>query len=434
MSQKINIFWFRRDLRLDDNHALFEALKSNLKVLPIFIFDDEILSKLPSKKDARVEFIFQELENINEILNKTGKGIQFFHGKVSDIFKKLCSEFDIENIFTNEDYEPQAIERDSDVEKFLKSNNIGFKVFKDQVIFHKNEILKADKTPYTIFTPYSKVWLENFQKNSIENYPSENLLEHLFTFIPKNFSLKDIGFEKTNIQFPSNIIKENLIKNYDENRNNPFADRTSRLSIHLRFGTKSIRKVVNEIKNLNEVFLKELIWREFFMQILYHFPKVVHQNFKPKYDGIKWLNGSENLKKWCEGKTGFPIVDAGMRQLNETGFMHNRVRMITASFLVKNLLIDWRIGEAYFAEKLLDYELSSNNGNWQWAAGTGCDSAPYFRIFNPTSQQEKFDKDFKYIKKWIPEFGTNDYPKPMIDHKFARERTLKAYKLALDEK
>lgn len=434
MSEKINIFWFRRDLRLDDNHGLFVALQSDLKVLPIFIFDEEILSKLPSKKDARVEFIHNSLEKLNESLKSIGKGIQYYHGNVLNIFKELVSKYKIEKVFTNEDYEPQAIARDYDIEKLLISQNIGFESFKDQVIFHKNEVLKADQSPYTIYTPYSKVWLENFKKDPPKNYPSEKHLKNLIDISPKNFGLKDFGFEETKIDFPTQKIDEKLIKDYDINRNDPFADKTSRLSIHLRFGTKSVRKIVEETKNLNEIFLKELIWREFFMQILYHFPKVVNENFKPKYDGIKWLNNGEDLKKWCEGKTGFPIVDAGMRQLNETGFMHNRVRMITASFLVKDLLIDWRIGEAYFAEKLLDYELSSNNGNWQWAAGTGCDAAPYFRIFNPTSQQEKFDKDFKYIKKWVPEFGTKDYPQPMIEHKFARERTLEAYKLALDEK
>lgn len=433
MSEKINIFWFRRDLRLEDNHGLFKALQSELKVLPIFIFDEEILSKLPNKKDARVEFIFNSLEEINTNLKSEEKGIQYFHGNVLKIFKKLISNYEVEKVFTNEDYEPQAIARDYEIEKFLSENNIGFESFKDQVIFQKNEVLKFDRTPYTIYTPYSKIWLENFRKNPPKNYLSEKYLKNLLNFKPKNFRLIDIGFENTNIDFPSKKIDERQIENYDENRNNPFADKTSRLSIHLRFGTKSIRKIVNETKNLNEIFLKELIWREFFMQILYHFPKVVNQNFKKKYDGIKWLDDKESLKKWCEGKTGFPIVDAGMRQLNETGFMHNRVRMITASFLVKDLLIDWRIGEAYFAEKLLDYELSSNNGNWQWAAGTGCDAAPYFRIFNPTSQQEKFDKDFNYIKKWVPEFGTEDYPKPMIEHKKARERTLKAYKAALED-
>ena len=432
MKDKINVFWYRRDLRLEDNHGFFKALNSGLKVLPIFIFDEEILSKLPSKKDARVEFIYDQLESINKKLAEKGKGIQLYHGEVSKIFEELISNYSIETVFANEDYEPQAIERDQKITDFLNLNKTEFKLFKDQVIFHKDEVLKSDKTPYTIYTPYSKIWLENFKKNAIINYSSEKILENLLDISPNNFSLEKMGFEKTEINIPSKKIDKDLVKNYDENRNDPFADKTSRLSIHLRFGTKSIRKIVDEVKDLNEVFLKELIWREFFMQILYHFPKVVTQNFKPKYDGIKWRENKADLQKWCEGKTGFPIVDAGMRQLNKTGFMHNRVRMITASFLVKDLLIDWRVGEAYFAEKLLDYELSSNNGNWQWAAGTGCDAAPYFRIFNPTSQQEKFDKDFKYVKKWVPEYGSKYYPEPMVDHKIAREGTLKAYKLALE--
>ncbi|SFH88349.1 cryptochrome/photolyase family protein [Halpernia frigidisoli] len=432
MTDKINIFWFRRDLRLDDNHALFQALTADENVLPIFIFDTEILSKLPSKFDARVEFIFDQLEDLNEKLDKTGKGIQYYHGEALTVFEELTSKFDIVKVFANEDYEPQAIERDKNISKFLAEKNIEFDLFKDQVIFHKDEVLKSDKSPYTIYTPYSKIWLENFQKNPPKSFASEKNLNKLLDLKPKNFSLEKMGFKKTDIHFPSKKINKDLVKDYDKNRNDPAADKTSRLSIHLRFGTKSIRAIVAETEDLNEVFLKELIWREFFMQILYHFPKVVTHNFKPKYDGIKWSESKINLEKWCEGKTGFPIVDAGMRELNETGFMHNRVRMITASFLVKDLLIDWRIGEAYFAEKLLDYELSSNNGNWQWAAGTGCDSAPYFRIFNPTSQQEKFDPDFKYVKKWVPEFGTEDYPQPMVVHKEARIKTLDAYKKALD--
>lgn len=425
---QINIFWFRRDLRIDDNHALQEALQGDLPVLPIFIFDENILKLLPNKKDARVEFIYNSLEKINKNLGKKGKMIKFYHGNPLEIFKEIIKNYDLEKVFVNEDYEPQAIQRDLDISNFLKSKNIDFQLYKDQVIFHKDEVLKSDGLPYTIYTPYSKIWLDHFQNLKLPIFHSEKFIHNLLAFSYKNLSLQDIGFEETNIVFPSSKIDESVIKFYDENRNLPAKEATSKLSLHLRFGTKSIRKIVSETKDLNFVFLKELIWREFFMQILYHFPKVVNHNFKSKYDGIIWRNNEEELKKWCEGKTGFPIVDAGMRELNETGFMHNRVRMITASFLVKDLLIDWRIGEAYFAEKLLDYELSSNNGNWQWAAGTGCDSAPYFRIFNPTSQQEKFDPEYKYIKKWVPEYGSEKYPDPMVDHKKARLRALDAYK------
>lgn len=426
--KEINLFWFRRDLRIKDNHALFEALNAGIPVLPIFIFDDSILKLLPNKKDARVEFIYQSLEKINKFLSKDGKQIKYFHGNPLDIFNEISNEYKIQKVFANEDYEPNAIKRDAEINSFLKSKNIDFQLYKDQVIFHKDEVMKADGTPYTIYTPYSKIWLKQFENFELPAFNSNKLLKNLIDSSIKNLTLQDIDFEETSIEFPSIEINENNIRSYDENRNLPAKDATSRLSVHLRFGTKSIRQIVAETKDINFVFLKELIWREFFMQILYHFPKVVNHNFKSKYDGIIWRNDEAELQKWCDGKTGFPIVDAGMRELNATGFMHNRVRMITASFLVKDLLIDWRIGEAYFAEKLLDYDLSANNGNWQWAAGTGCDSAPYFRIFNPTSQQEKFDPDFRYIKKWIPEFGTEEYPEPMVDHKEARLRALDAYK------
>ena len=431
--KQINLFWFRRDLRIEDNHALFEALNADLPVLPIFIFDENILKLLPNKKDARVEFIFRSLEKINKILSKYGKQIKYYHGEPLEIIKNISDEYQIHEVFANEDYEPNAIQRDAQIRSFLESKNIGFQLYKDQVIFHKDEVMKVDGTPYTIYTPYSTIWLKQFESIKLPSFNSEKLIKNLIDHSSKNITLEDIGFEETSIEFPSSEIDGSSIKKYDENRNLPAKDATSKLSLHLRFGTRSIRQIIAETKDLNFVFLKELIWREFFMQILYHFPKVVDHNFKSKYDGIVWRNDEVELQKWCEGKTGFPIVDAGMRELNSTGFMHNRVRMITASFLVKDLLIDWRIGEAYFAEKLLDYELSSNNGNWQWAAGTGCDAAPYFRIFNPTSQQEKFDPDLKYIKKWIPEFGTEAYPKPMIDHKEARTRALAVYKTGMKE-
>lgn len=431
--KQVNVIWFRRDLRLEDNHALYEALKDEYPVLPIFIFDVAILKLLPNKEDARVTFIHQSLEEMNAKLAPLGKQIQFFYGETEDIFKDLVKEFEIKKVFVNEDYEPYAISRDSKIEAYLKLQNVDFELYKDQVIFQKNEVLKADGTPYTMFTPYSKVWLQKFAEIEIKKYNSEGLLHLLLSEHSKNLSLQDIGFKRTAIQFPPVKINTSLIKVYDENRNSPFKDATSRISLHLRFGTKSIRQLVAEVKDLNVIFLKELIWREFFMQILFHFPKVVNHNFKAKYNGIQWRNDEAELKRWCEGKTGFPIVDAGMRQLNATGFMHNRVRMIAAGFLVKDLLIDWKIGEAYFAEKLLDYELSSNNGNWQWAAGTGCDAAPYFRIFNPVSQQEKFDPDFKYIKKWVPEYGTEAYPHPMVDHKKARLRALEVYKKGMQD-
>lgn len=432
MTDRISIFWFRRDLRLDDNHGLFQALKSEHNVLPIFIFDTEILSKLDDKKDRRVDFIFQALQKINSSLEETGKSIKIFHGKPLEIFEELTESYSVEKVFCNEDYEPSAIERDLEIKEFLNKKNIEFQSCKDQVHFHKDEILKADKSPYTVYTPYSKQWLLKYNGEEIKHYPSEKFLNNLKDVEKQEFSLEKVGFQKTGFQYHSPVLNVKIIKHYHKTRNFP-ATKTSEMSVHLRFGTISIRELGKTASSLNETYLKELIWREFFMQILYHFPYVVNRSFKPKYDGISWLYDEENLKKWQEGKTGFPLVDAGMRELNETGLMHNRVRMLCASFLIKHLLIDWRIGEAYFAQKLLDYDLAANNGNWQWSAGSGCDAAPYFRIFNPEEQQKKFDPDFVYIKKWVKEFGTSAYPKPMIDHKFARERALETYKKGLQE-
>ncbi|KIA88701.1 cryptochrome/photolyase family protein [Kaistella jeonii] len=433
MPNRISIFWFRRDLRLSDNHGLFKALESSENILPIFIFDEEILSKLDNKEDKRVDFIFQALETLNIYLAKSGKAIKILHGNPLNIFKDLVKDSKIESVFCNEDYEPSAIQRDKEIDQFLKENDIHFYTFKDQVHFHKDDILKSDGTPYTIYTPYSKQWLIKYN-NDVEtkSYPSEKLPHHFINVEKQKITLEKIGFKKTDYEFKIPKINRDILKTYHETRNFP-TTKTSEMSVHLRFGTISVRKLAAEANHLNETYLKELIWREFFMQILYHFPKVIHESFKRKYDKIAWLYDDESLKKWQEGKTGYPIVDAGMRELNETGFMHNRVRMVCASFFTKHLLMDWRIGEAYFAEKLLDYDLSANNGNWQWSAGTGCDSAPYFRVFNPEEQQKKFDPEFKYIKKWVKEFGTKEYPQPMIDHKFARLRALETYKKGLQE-
>ena len=429
---KISIFWFRRDLRLKDNHGLFQALESGKKVLPIFIFDEDILDLLENKSDKRVDFIVQALQTLNSFLKSKNKGIKIFKGKPLEIYKKLTENYEIEAVYSNEDYEPYAIKRDQEIADFLASKNIAFHQFKDQVIFHKDEIVKADKKPYTVYTPYSKLWLNEFQKVDLQGFPSEKKLDNLLEIPFEEFKIEDIGFQKTDLAFEVPEADLHIIKTYEETRNFPAVKGTTQLGVHLRFGTISVRKLAKIAKENNLTFLKELIWREFFMQILYHFPKVVNHSFKSKYDAIPWENNPEFLEKWKAGKTGFPIVDAGMRELNTTGFMHNRVRMITASFLIKHLLTDWRIGEAYFAEKLMDYDLSANNGNWQWCASSGCDAAPYFRIFNPDEQQKKFDPDFKYIKKWIPEFGTKYYPKPIVEHKKAREKVLKVYKEALD--
>ena len=429
---KISIFWFRRDLRLKDNHGLYRALESEKKVLPIFIFDEDILDLLENKSDKRVDFIVQGLQTLNSFLKSKNKGIKIFKGKPLEIYKKLTENYEIEAVYSNEDYEPYAIKRDQEIADFLASKNINFHQFKDQVIFHKDEIVKADKKPYTVYTPYSKLWLNEFQKIDLQGFPSEKKLDNLLDIPFEELKIEDIGFQKTNLAFEIPEADLHIIKTYEETRNLPAVKGTTQLGVHLRFGTISVRKLAKIAKENNLTFLKELIWREFFMQILYHFPKVVNHSFKSKYDAIPWENNPEFLEKWKAGKTGFPIVDAGMRELNATGFMHNRVRMITASFLIKHLLTDWRIGEAYFAEKLMDYDLSANNGNWQWCASSGCDAAPYFRIFNPDEQQKKFDPDFKYIKKWIPEFGTKYYPKPIVEHKKAREKVLKVYKEALD--
>ncbi|RPD90750.1 deoxyribodipyrimidine photo-lyase [Aureibaculum marinum] len=424
---KVNIFWFRRDLRLQDNIGLQEALASSLPVLPIFIFDDDILEDLPNN-DARISFIYYSLKNIHLKLNKNESSLLLKKGNVEKIWRELTLEYNVNKVFYNRDYEPYAIKRDAKICKYLKSQNIDVLHFKDQVIFEKNEILKEDKTPYTIYTPYKNKWLEKLKNDGLKITEEQLKLKKFFKFNVAFPEIETLGFVKSKQKvYPVNL---NCISDYDKNRDFPSNKGTSYLSPHLRFGTVSIRKYVAIALNKNAVFLSELIWREFFMQILFHFPNVVTSNFKPKYNGIKWRDNHTDFKRWCEGKTGYPLVDAGMRELNETGYMHNRVRMVTASFLCKHLLIDWRWGEAYFAEKLLDYELSSNNGNWQWAAGTGCDAAPYFRIFNPTTQLKKFDEDLKYTKKWIPEFDLG-YSEEMVDHKFARERALKAYKIGL---
>ncbi len=433
MKTKLNLFWFRRDLRLIDNHGLYEALQSKLPVLPIFIFDTNILEKLENKEDKRVDFIFQALEKLNEYLEKQGKSIQIFYGKPLEIYENLSQQYEIGNVFCNEDYEPYAIKRDQEIKDFLASKNINFYPFKDQVIFQKDEIVKADGNPYTVYTPYSRQWLLKFNDQNLEFFSSEKKLDNLLNIEKQKITLELIGFKKTNYLFEPPKINLEILEKYHETRNLPTKE-TSQMSVHLRFGTISTRKLVKTACKLNDnTYLKELIWREFFMQILWHFPKVVHHSFKEKYDNIAWENNEDLFLKWCEGKTGYPIVDAGMRELNETGLMHNRVRMVCASFLTKHLLTDWRLGEAYFAEKLMDYDLSANNGNWQWSAGSGCDAAPYFRVFNPEEQQKKFDPNFIYIKKWVKEFGTSSYPKPIIEHKFARERVLERYKKGLGD-
>jgi deoxyribodipyrimidine photo-lyase len=428
------LFWFRRDLRLDDNAGLYEALKQNMNVLPIFLFDSEILNKLDDKQDARVHFIHHQLTVLQQQLSALGSSIMVKLGKPKEIFESLAQQYIIKAVYTNHDYEPYAIKRDHEIAELLRSKGISFHSFKDQVIFEKDEVTKDDLKPYTVFTPYMKKWKSKLTTNHLMPHPTQNYNNNFFqtATIPLP-TLADIGFLPSSIDFPGSEIIPAVIQHYSEQRDIPSIKGTSRLSVHLRFGTVSIRSLVAQAQRLNEKWLNELIWREFYMMILYHFPHVVNRAFKPAYDRIPWSNNETHFKLWCEGKTGYPIVDAGMRELNRTGFMHNRVRMITASFLTKHLLIDWRWGEAYFAKKLLDFELSSNNGGWQWSASSGCDAAPYFRVFNPYEQTKKFDPQLKYIKQWIPEFDELNYIKPIVDHKFARERVLSTYKKALGE-
>ena len=435
MEKGLSVFWFRRDLRLEDNTGLFVALESDYPVLPVFIFDTEILDSLP-RDDARVQFIHQKLQDMREFLEKEhNRSLAVFHGNPLAVFEDLLDTYPVKAVYTNEDYEPYAIKRDKEIAGFLKEHNIPLHLSKDQVIFGKNEVTKDDGNPYVVYTPYMRKWKSAFEKGKhLKNHPSQELLKNLANLkdLP-NKSLESLGFVPSGIEVPEYRIGSSLLDNYKDTRDFPAQDGTSRLGPHLRFGTLSIRNLVRTaLQSTNETFLNELIWREFFMQILWHFPRTVNESFKKKYDRIDWRNDESEFEKWKTGQTGYALVDAGMRELNETGYMHNRVRMLVASFLCKHLLIDWRWGEAYFAEKLLDYELSSNVGNWQWASGSGVDAAPYFRIFNPMTQVDKFDKERKYIRKWVPEYGTTDYPEKMVDHKKARERCLTVYKAALD--
>ena len=442
---KISIFWHRRDLRLEDNAGAFHALSSGLPVVSLFIFDRNILERLEDKDDPRVDFIHQNILRLKSELEDLGSSIVVKYGYPEKIWEDLSQTYNIGAVYTNHDYEPYGIQRDQKIKELLETKAIPFHSFKDQVIFERLEVAKKDGKPYTVFTPYSKQWkhklLANETSTEIELQESSFLKayqnEALFskyaqiasTKIP---SLTEMGFTDSGFPFPDQTVSQGLIRKYQEQRDFPAIQGTSRLGIHFRFGTISIRAKARSAIQLSPVYLSELIWRDFYAQILANFPRVAKHAFRPKYEFIQWRNKEEEFKAWCDGQTGYPIVDAGMRELNATGFMHNRVRMITASFLTKHLLIDWRWGEAYFARKLLDFDLASNNGGWQWAAGTGTDAAPYFRIFNPYSQQEKFDKEWKYIQHWVPEVNTPKYPEPIVEHKFARERCLAAYKTGLD--
>ena len=420
------IFWFRRDLRFDDNTGLLAALAQNESVLPLFIFDELIINEL-APDDPRVGFIYESLKVLDDKLKTYGSGILVIKGDPLEVWKEILKKEKVSKVYSNKDYEPYARERDKKIEEMLGEASVDFYQFKDQVIFEEGEIVKDNQEPYHVFTPYKNKWLKNFKPTvSFKSVTFENFYKQTISFP----TLDELGFKQPNIKVKDFDLS--LIRQYGSVRDFPSKNGGTHLGPHLRFGTVSIRQLIEKVRLSSDVLLSELIWREFFMQILFHYPRVVHQNFKTKYDGITWRNDQSDFEKWCLGQTGYPMVDAGMRELNKTGCMHNRVRMITAGFLCKHLLIDWRWGEAYFASKLLDFELSSNNGNWQWAAGTGCDAAPYFRIFNPYEQLKKFDKEMAYIRKWIPEFDTPDYPEPMVDHKFARERALTTYKIGLE--
>ncbi len=441
---QVNIFWFRRDLRIEDNAGLYHALKDGIPVLPIFIFDCNILSRITDKADARVTFIYDTLQRLKSELISLGTDIDVRYGNPNEVFEILLKEYSIKAVYTNNDYETYAKNRDKDVKDKLLSQGCGFHSFKDHVIFEKDEVVKPDGKPYTVFTPYKRRWLENLNAESgdsqnspfLNTYPTKKFFASFMkSEIKSNFpTLTEMGFSRSEIDIPSVSVPSVIIKDYHEKRNFPSVVGTSKLGIHFRFGTISIREKVKKAAFLNQTYLSELIWRDFYAMILYHFPHVEKSAFRPEYNNIQWRNDESEFQAWCQGMTGYPIVDAGMRELSNTGFMHNRVRMITASFLTKHLLIDWRWGEAWFADKLLDFDLASNNGGWQWAAGCGTDAAPYFRIFSPDAQTEKFDKSHDYIKKWVPDLGTSSYPKLIVDHKMARERCLKVYKEGLDRK
>lgn len=432
MKSPINIFWFRRDLRTEDNAGLFQALQAGIPVLPVFVFDTNILKQLP-RDDSRVTFIHRQIEKLKSELETHGSSLKVIHGTPLEAFEQLANEYTINTVFTNRDYEPYARERDREIAQFLQVRGTQFRDFKDQLIFDRHEIVKEDGFPYTVFTPYYRKWLAKFDSSKTQEFASQHILHNLVKTSPFHLpTLEQIDFTQSSMQVSNYILSEEIMHKYGDLRDFPAQNATTRLSVHLRFGTISIRKVTQQAFLHSDKLLNELAWRNFYMDILWHFPHVEKNSFKPAYDRIQWHNNEADFAKWCRGETGYPMVDAGMRELNSSGYMHNRVRMVVASFLCKHLLIDWRWGEAYFAEKLLDFDLAANNGGWQWAAGSGCDAAPYFRVFNPTMQAQKFDPENKYIRQWVPEFQTEKYCAPIVEHTFARNRAIDAYKQFLN--
>jgi deoxyribodipyrimidine photo-lyase len=430
------LFWFRRDLRLSDNAGLFRALELGIPVQPVFIFDRSILDRLEDRSDARVQFIHGEVERLREELQALGANLWYGYGIPEDVHRQwIVDHPEIQGVFANRDYEPYARERDARIEALYREGDRWFKGAKDHVVFEKSEVVKPDGLPYTVFTPYSRRWRAALEANGIPSYPSEGLLaQGLLKSEPQNQvpSLESVGFAPSSIAMPPKTWSHATLVQYAQRRDIPSDEQgTTRLGLHLRFGTISVRALLRAGQEASETFVNELIWRDFYQMVLYHFPESPKKAIKPAYDRIEWESNEAHFAAWCEGQTGYPMVDAGMRQLNTTGYMHNRVRMVVASFLTKHLLIDWRWGEAYFAQKLLDFDQASNVGGWQWASGSGTDAAPYFRIFNPQSQLEKFDRKLEYVHKWVPEYGTAAYPSPIVDHAWARQRCLERYKSGL---
>ncbi len=433
MGKNYTIFWFRRDLRVEDNAALYYALQQQQNVLPIFIFDKNILDKLEDKTDKRVEFIYQTITQLKAALQQLGSDVKVFYDTPDKVFATLTENFNIIQVYANHDYETYGVERDERIGNFLLKKKISFHTYKDQVIFEKDEVIKDDGTPYTVFSPYARKWRAQLKPYFYKSYPTQKYFKNFATEkADPIISLTSMGFKASGVTFPTSQLNEEIAKKYTVQRDFPAIEGTTKLGLHLRFGTISIRQLTQKAIHLNETYLNELIWRDFYHMILHHFPHVGKGfSFKKNYDAIPWRNNMDDFEKWCKGETGYPIVDAGMRELNATGFMHNRVRMIVASFLTKHLLLDWRLGEAYFAQKLLDFDFAANNGGWQWASSSGCDAAPYFRIFNPALQTKKFDPELKYIRKWVPEFEDFNYTKPIVIHEEARKRCLEVYASAL---
>jgi deoxyribodipyrimidine photo-lyase len=465
-----SLVWFRRDLRDYDNAALYHALKSSKNVYCAFVFDTAILDKLNDKADRRVEFIWESVRELKASLQEHGSDLIVLHGNAGDEIPKLANTLLVNAVFTNHDYEPSAIARDTNVAEKLNISDIAFHHHKDHVIFEKDEVLNLSGRPYGVFTPYKNMWLKTVNDFFVKAYPVDAYLKNLAKLkVSQLISLGEMGFKRTNLsnmRLPTGMqggltlfddFKERL-SHYKDARDFPAIKGVSYLSVHLRFGTISIRHLAREAMQAAntgaQTWLSELIWRDFYVQILHHNPSVaVGKAYKTEFQALNFPNNPVLFQAWCDGKTGYPLVDAAMQQLNTTGFMHNRLRMVAASFLVKDLLIDWRWGERYFAEKLIDFDLSANNGGWQWAASTGCDAQPWFRIFNPITQSERFDAQGKFIRKYVPVLAKcndkeihapwlipplrlqelnisigNDYPAPVVDHATQRQKALVLYK------